>query len=109
VVLPIAHLLTSTATIERWTGGDAWSKPTFSGTTASVDCMFVEKIKRVRDAQMVEVVSSSHLICLEDVRSEDRIWPPGATTSNVEEARTPVAISRPRTPTGDTVTIVYFG
>lgn len=90
------HLMTETITYAPFTGRDGDGKPTFSAqvtATARVE----ERTKRVRDADGKEVITSTQVATTAAIKTQDRVWLPGADTTKANEGRKPVAFSRAST------------
>ena len=90
--MSLASWMTQTAYVAALTGIDQWGKPVYGPPVARK--VRIEQSRRmVLNARGEEVPSNHRLWCLTEIAITDRVWLPGASTSDVEKSLAPMSVA----------------
>ncbi len=81
---------TDTITIQAITDRDANGDPSY-GAQFTALARVEEKQTRVRNREGQEVMSDTAIATEQAIGAQDRVWIPGADTTKVNQARTPIS------------------
>jgi len=102
-----ANLMTHTVTIASQTGKDSAGDPSF-GSQSTIRARVEHKIAKVRSNQG-EIIQAQHRVISESqILDTDRVWLPGDSTGDNNQARKPVMTGHADTPSGYVLYEAWF-
>lgn len=98
-MIPLDHLLTQDLTRQAVTGRTGAGDPTFAAqTTTAKAARFEEDVKLIIDNEGNKLRVDTLLTTRVDLDRRDRIWPPGADITKLNEARRIATLKKARHP-----------
>jgi hypothetical protein len=94
----VAHLLTDTVTLAHETSVDSYGDPQFSGDQVEITARYEETTGLVVSSAGDERDYAGIVISESEIKTTDRLWPPGADTDDDNEARRVLKVDHTRFP-----------